>query len=200
MLYQFAGAILISLLHGLIPSHWLPLVAIGKNQHWSKSRIMRITLLAAIAHALSTLLIGTAVAGLGTIMSEKIEWFTHLIPAIIIMLLGVWFIYRHYTHHHFHLDPASKPGKFFLIPILLAMFLSPCLEIEGYFFALSLYGWVWVFLLGAVYFVLTVLSMYFWVLLAYKGALKINAHKWEHNSGIITGVVLILSGIIFLFT
>lgn len=194
---QLSAAILISLLHGLIPSHWLPLVAIGRNQHWSRAQILRLTLMAAIAHALSTLIIGLIVALAGQYMSEKLEWFTHTIPAAILVILGIWFIYRHYTHHHFHLEPEVTKGKKFMWPLLLAMFFSPCMEIEGYFFSLSLSGWKWVFVLGAIYFLLTVLSMYFWVMLAYTGAQKINAHKWEHNSGIITGIVLIVSGLLF---
>lgn len=193
----FSGAIVISLLHGLIPSHWLPLVAIGKNQHWTIGHIIRITLLAATAHALSTLLLGIFVAWLGQYLSSEIEWFTHIIPAGILVALGIFFIYRHYTHHHFHLHPPSPKSRHFLFPLLLAMFLSPCMEIEGYFFSLSLHGWNWVFLLGVIYFVLTIASMFFWVMLAWKGAQRINAHKWEHNSGIITGVVLILSGVLF---
>lgn len=197
MLSQFSAAILISLLHGLIPSHWLPLVAIGKNQQWSQGRVLKITLMAAIAHALSTLIIGLIVAGLGQYMSARLEWFTHWIPASILMLLGIWFIYRHYTHHHFHLDSEATHQSNFMWPVLLAMFLSPCLEIEGYFFSLSLFGWSWVFLLGLIYFILTIISMYFWVMLFYKGAEKINSHKWEHNSGIITGIVLIISGLLF---
>jgi hypothetical protein len=66
---QIGGAIVISLLHGLIPSHWLPLVAIGRNRHWSRAHIMRFTLFAAIAHAGSTVLIGLLVAGLGKYLS-----------------------------------------------------------------------------------------------------------------------------------
>ena len=197
---QLAGALIISLFHGLIPSHWLPLVAIGKNLHWSQGHIMRMTLLAAVAHAGSTILIGLGVAYLGQYLNESMEWFTHIVPAVLMVLLGIWFIYRHYTHHHFHLHASPQNGKHIMWPILLAMFLSPCLEVEGYFLTLGAAGWNWVAALTLSYFALTIISMYFWVYLAYKGAAKINAHKWEHNAGIITGVVLILSGIILLFT
>ncbi|MBS3913175.1 MAG: hypothetical protein KG003_01650 [Bacteroidetes bacterium] len=195
---QIGAAIVISLLHGLIPSHWLPLVAIGKNMHWSRQKLMRTTLFAAVAHALSTVIIGFAVAFLGKYLGEKLEWFTHIIPALILGLLGIWFIYRHYTHHHFHLHAHHKDNDI-ILPVLLAMFLSPCLEIEGYFFSLGVFGFQWVLLLSVVYFVLTVISMYFWVFVAVKGVAKINSHKWEHNSGMITGVVLVISGVLFLF-
>jgi putative Mn2+ efflux pump MntP len=195
---QIGAAVIISLLHGLIPSHWLPLVAIGRNMHWSRQKLMRITLFAAVAHALSTVIIGFAVAFLGKYLGEKLEWFTHIIPALILTALGIWFIYRHYTHHHFHLHAHHK-DKDIILPVLMAMFLSPCLEIEGYFFSLGVFGMKWVLVLSAIYFVLTVISMYFWVFVAVKGVAKINSHKWEHNSGMITGIVLVLSGVLFLF-
>jgi len=196
---QIGGAIIISLLHGLIPSHWLPLVAIGRNRHWSRARIMRFTLFAAIAHAGSTVLIGLLVAGLGKYLSESIEWFTHIIPAVLMVGLGIWFIYRHYTHHHFHMEAQVKE-KNILWPVLLAMFLSPCLEIEGFYLTLGTAGWDWVLLLSVLYFILTVMSMYLWVLITFSGAAKINSHAWEHNAGIITGVILIISGVIMYFS
>jgi nickel/cobalt exporter len=196
---QLGAAILISLLHGLIPSHWLPLVAIGKNLNWSRQYVMRVTLLAAVAHAGSTVIIGFVVAFMGRYLSENLEWFTHTIPAILLCSLGIWFIYRHYTHHHFHLHAHHNNNKNILWPVLLAMFLSPCLEIEGYFFSLGAAGVEWVIVLALAYFVLTVLSMYFWVFVAVKGAARINAHRWEHNAGIITGGILLISGVLFLF-
>lgn len=197
---QLGGAILISLLHGLIPSHWLPLVAIGRNLHWSKAHIIRMTLIAATAHAGSTLIIGFMVAGLGQYLSESIEWFTHIVPAGLMLLLGLWFIYRHYTHHHFHLHTTEVRAKNVMLPIFMAMFLSPCLEIESYFLTLGAAGWIWVFILGVSYFLLTIGSMFIWVMVAYHSSGKINAHKWEHNAGIITGVILILSGIFMFYT
>jgi nickel/cobalt transporter (NicO) family protein len=200
MLSQFIGAILISLLHGLIPSHWLPVVAIGKKQGWNETKVLKVALYAACAHALSTVIIGTFLALMGSYLGSSIEGFARVAPAIILTALGIWFIYRHYTHHHFHLDPHGRQHKNIIWPILLAMFLSPCMEIEGYFFVIGAQKIEWLLLLSAIYFILSVASIFLWVLLAWKGAQRINAHRWEHWSGIITGVVLIASGILFLFT
>ncbi len=197
MLSQFGAAIIISLLHGLIPSHWLPVVAIGKKSGWTENKVLKVAIYAAIAHALSTVIIGIFLALVGGYLGKAIEGFSKTAPAIILIVLGVWFIYRHYTHHHFHLDPHSRQHKSLIWPILVAMFLSPCMEIEGYFFIIGAQGIQWLLLLSAVYFILSVASIFLWVLLAWKGAQKINAHKWEHSSGIITGMVLILSGLLF---
>ncbi|MBL7811462.1 MAG: hypothetical protein JNL57_04485 [Bacteroidetes bacterium] len=198
MWFEFSGAILISLLHGLIPSHWLPVVALGKKHNWSQGRVLRVALLAAVAHSLSTVLIGLAVALFGHYLSSSIEWFTRLAPAILLSGLGLWFIYRHYTHHHFHLQPKSREHSGIVWPLLLAMFLSPCMEIEGYFFLAGTHGWGLLALLSVTYVSLSVASIFLWVYIAWKGATHINAHRWEHSSGILTGIVLLLSGLLFL--
>lgn len=199
MLTQLYGAILISLLHGLIPSHWLPVVAIGKKMKWTEGHVLRVALYAGIAHALSTVVIGVLVALFGNYVGHEIEWFSKYAPAVVLTALGIWFIYRHYTHHHFHLTTDRAPHKSIVWPILLAMFLSPCMEIEGYYFVLGLNGWKWITILSIIYFSISVLSIFTWVFIAWKGAQKINAHRWEHSSGIITGVVLIASGVLFFF-
>jgi putative Mn2+ efflux pump MntP len=122
------------------------------------------------------------------------------IGGIILILLGIWFLYRHYKHHHFHLDPVtSGTHKWVFGAILLSMFLSPCMEIVGYFFTLAPSGFPTIVSLILVYAISTWISILTGVFIGYHGMKKLDAHKWEHNSGIITSAVIILSGIILLF-
>ena len=79
------------------------------------------------------------------------------------------------------------------------MFLSPCFEIEAYFLAAGAEGLLFVILLAALYTIITVSGMVVWVRLAFKGMQKMNWHALEHNAGVITGITLILSGIISFF-
>lgn len=197
---QFAGAILISLLHGLIPSHWLPVVAIGRKYGWTQGKVLQVAIWAALAHSFSTVIIGLIAALLGKMLGSSIEAFSQSIPAIILIILGIWFIWRHYTHHHFHLEPHARNQQNLIWPILTAMFLSPCMEIEGYFFVAGTAGMKWFWLMALVYIGLSVLSIFLWVFLAWKGTSRINSHRWEHSSGIITGFVLVLSGLLFWIT
>lgn len=159
---------------------------------------MAVTVQAAAAHALSTIIVGILVALLGKYLSDSFEKIGKIVPAAVLTILGIWFIYRHYTHHHFHLHPEKEKNSGILWPILIAMFLSPCLEIEGFFFSLAMHGWKWVVLLSVLYFITTVSSMYLWVFLAFHGLKRIDTHKWVHASGIITGIVLVISGLLFL--
>jgi len=49
------------------------------------------------------------------------------------------------------------------------------------------------------YSIITIAGMLIWIRIVYKGLLKLNWHKWEHNAGIITGLVLIITGIVSFF-
>ena len=196
------GSLIISLLHAIIPSHWLPVLAIGRKENWTLNEVTRVTFVSAIAHGLSTVILGLALGYIGASMADKLESFTHLVAPIILIVLGVVFIYRHHTHKHFHIDndiKKKKSKRSIIIALVLAMFLSPCMEIEAYFLlAGSQESWL-IWFIAALYLVITTVGMITLVRFAYKGVLKMNWHKLEHNAGIITGVTLVVTGILAFF-
>jgi hypothetical protein len=83
-----------------------------------------------------------------------------------------------------------------MFTVLLTMFLSPCLEIEALFVSAGAIGWEIVLIIALVYLVVTTLGMVLWMRLALHGLKRINAHQIEHNAGLISGLVLILTGVI----
>jgi nickel/cobalt transporter (NicO) family protein len=197
------GSLFISLLHALIPNHWLPVLAIGKKEGWNLAETSRITFLAGISHVISTVLIGILLGLIGGELTTHITNFTRVIGPAILVLIGIYFLRQHYIHHHFHLqqNQINKKGKGSIImALVIAMFLSPCLEIEAYFLLAGARGWVFLVWIALMYSVISISGMLIWVRIVYKGLLKLNWHKWEHNAGIITGLVLITTGIISFFT
>jgi nickel/cobalt transporter (NicO) family protein len=50
-----------------------------------------------------------------------------------------------------------------------------------------------------VYGLTTVLGMVVWMTIALKGLERYNWHRIEHNAGLITGVLLMAVGLVFLF-
>jgi putative Mn2+ efflux pump MntP len=120
------GTLTLSILHAVIPSHWLPLVAIGRRENWTPYKVMRITVLAAGGHILSTLLIGAMIGLLGWQLAAWVNHFTHIHAPSILVILGIFFIYRHHKHKHFHIDEPS--GKFtdkqIIFTLVATMFLS----------------------------------------------------------------------------
>ena len=196
------GALIISLLHAVIPNHWLPVLAIGRKDNWSLQEITRVTFISGLAHALSTIVIGIILSLLGLQLANKIEYFTHFIAPAILILLGIFFIYQHHRHQHFHLHntpSAILPKNKIISALVIAMFFSPCMEIEAYFLLAGSYGLWAVCLIALLYLFISVTGMVLWVRLAYKGVLKLNWHTLEHNAGIITGCTLITTGVISFF-
>ncbi len=196
------GSLLISLLHAVIPNHWLPVLAIGRKEGWSLAETTRITFIAGMAHVISTVIIGLLLAMIGGELTEHMEDFTRIIGPCILILIGLYFVRQHYTHHHFHLKKEQiekKTKSSIIMALVIAMFLSPCMEIEAYFLLAGTRGWYVLATIAAMYSIITIAGMLIWVRIVYKGLLKLNWHKWEHNAGIITGLVLIITGIISFF-
>jgi len=196
------GSFLISLLHALIPSHWLPVLAIGRREQWDLKETVRVTFISGLAHVLSTVIIGILLGIIGKELTQRIENFTHIIAPSILILIGFYFIRQHYVHHHFHLQNekiVGKPKNKIIGALILAMFLSPCLEIEAYFLLAGTKGWWMLGAIALMYSIVSITGMILWIRLAYKGLIKLNWHKWEHNAGLISGGVLILTGILSFF-
>jgi len=197
MVTLIAGSLVLSVLHALIPNHWLPVLAISRKENWSISQTTYVTFISGLSHALSTVLIGIAIGLLGVTLAEYIESFTHLIAPLVLISLGCFYVYQHYRHKHFHLHGQPKPlsQNQIITGLVIAMFFSPCFEIEAYFLMAGAHGWPNVVLLATLYTIVTVLGMVIWIRIAFKGLVKLNWHALEHNAGIITGVTLIITGI-----
>ena len=105
------GSLLLSLLHGIIPNHWLPVLAIGRRENWSLSKVMEVTFISGLAHAVSTVIIGVIMALLGLQLSKTIENFTHWVAPSVLIIIGLFFIYQHYRHKHFHLHHTPEGGR-----------------------------------------------------------------------------------------
>ncbi len=197
MIALLAGTALLSVFHALIPSHWLPVIAVARREHWATRQTLSVTLLAGAAHVLSTVLLGAIFAAIGGTLAKQAEGLTALFAPVILTGMGLFYIYQHYYHHHFHLH-QQRTHWGLVASLALAMFLSPCLEIEGFFLVAGQFGWSFVALLALVYGLVTVAGMVLWVWLALHGLHRLNWHRWEHNAGIITGVTLIASGLLML--
>ncbi len=90
------GSLIISLLHAVIPNHWLPVIAIGRKEQWTITEITKVTFSCALAHGISTILIGVALGFLGAKLDDNITHFTNIIAPVILISIGLIFIYRHH--------------------------------------------------------------------------------------------------------
>ena len=196
------GSLIISLLHAVIPNHWLPVIAIGRKENWTTREVTEVTLICAVAHGISTVIIGIMLGLVGAKLNHSLTYFTNITAPLILVLLGLLFIYRHHRHKHFHIDGDVKMKKSktaIISALVIAMFLSPCMEIEVYFLLAGTQTTWFVWLIAVLYLVITTTGMVLFVRFAYKGFLKLNWHSLEHNAGVITGLTLVATGIATFF-
>lgn len=198
MLNLLTGSLLISILHAFLPNHWLPVLAISKKEKWDLNQTTRVTFIAGLAHASSTALLGILLAFIGAELSTLIQNFTLYIAPGILISIGLFYIYQHSRHHHFHLHghPETQSHQKIVFALAASMFLSPCFEIEAYFLMAGTISWSLVTIMAVLYLLVTVTGMVVWVRIAQKGLTKLNWHSLEHNAGIITGITLVVSGIL----
>lgn len=197
------GTLTISVLHALIPSHWIPILAFEKKFSWSRQQTLRITIISALAHALSTVILGIVIGLLSFKVSKRYEELSAIIFSVLLVILGLIFIIRHHKHNHFHLHNEGELQQLsstkIITVLVTGMFLSPCLEIEGYFILAGSAGIEYIFLVSLIYILISVLGILVWLSFAKQILKRINAHKIEHNAGLISGIVLILTGVLNYF-
>ena len=202
----FIGSLILSLIHALIPHHWIPIIAISRTEKWNMRESMYATFITGLSHMISTIVIGIIVGFAGMKLSESYSEITHIAAPSILLLIGVIYlildIRQGHHHHHTEIDDTLQNRKSktaILSSLSLAMFLAPCVEIEAYYFQAANFGWPGIFTVSGVYLVMTLLFMSLLVYFGLKGVNKLKLTYFEHHSKRITGAVLILLGIIAYF-
>jgi nickel/cobalt exporter len=202
----FIGSLALSVIHGLIPNHWIPLIAISKSEKWTTRETLFATFFTGISHMASTILLGVIVGFAGIKLSQGYEFIAEIAAPAALILIGIVYILidlKAKHHHHFELNAQTIKNKksktAILISLCLAMFLSPCIEIEAFYFQAGTLGWLGILIVSLVYLVVTLTVMLTLVYLGLQGINKFNSHFLEHHEKRITGSVLILLGIIAYF-
>lgn len=200
------GSVTLSVVHAAIPNHWIPLVAVGRREGWSRAEAAFGAAVTGLAHTTSTILIGIAVGLVGREIAERYEPHLVWVAPLVLAAFGIYYLIRGISgEHHHHHAPASDDGSsrsrwVLLGGLALAMFFSPCLEIEAYFFLAGSLGWVGIALVSIVYLTVTVACMTGLVLAGYAGAERFRWQLLEHHEGVVTGVLLLalaaLAGVI----
>jgi putative Mn2+ efflux pump MntP len=204
----FIGSLALSIIHASIPNHWIPLLAIGKTEKWTLKETLSATLITGFSHTLSTILIGIIVGLIGIELSSKYNFVIDYVAPFILIVLGIIYIildFRSVNDFH-HTDPenrqtqtSTKSRISLLVSLSVAMFLTPCVEIEAYYFQAGMTGWAGIFIVSVVYTFTTVLLMCLFVYAGFKGTKQLKLHFLEHHEKLITGIVLTGLGILTFF-
>lgn len=205
MMQLVVGSFLLSLVHALIPNHWIPIVLIGRAEQWTKQQVLLITSLAGLAHASSTILLGVLIGMLGLELASEYQIISTAIAPLLLVFMGLVYFgmdYRKSRHNHLP-DKRKLAGKStaaIVATLFVAMFFSPCLEIEAYYFNAGTYGWRGILLISIIYLIVSVSGMLLLVSVGFKGLKHFNLQFLERHEKKITGSFLILLGFIAYYT
>lgn len=198
-----AGTILLAIIHALIPNHWLPLVAVAKAEKWKQKEVTLITFFAALAHVLGTVALGIILGKIGKELQETYGQAIYMASSVLLIVFGLIYYTVNLPHHHHSTqeDVAQykrSRGRWILIFIVM-MFLSPCLEVESLFLSAGAYGMGLVITLSVIYAIVSISGIMLLVNMGYKGVQFLSGDFIEHNEKKISGIVLILVGIVSFF-
>jgi hypothetical protein len=189
------ATILLALIHGSIPNHWLPFIALSRAEKWSTKKLIMIISIGAIFHSLSTAILGFFISYFGYYISS-ISQLEKILPTFFMVFLGmIYLIIDHQEHYNDPLKKKSINPIFSVILLYLGMFFSPCLEIEAIYFSVGRYGLTSFVLISLIYTIITLVSMLTFSYLAYKGLLKYFPKILEKYAKRMIGLVLIILGI-----
>lgn len=204
MIHLFIGSLLLSIIHALIPNHWVPLVLISRAERWSNREVIAVSAITAFSHTISTIVLGIVIGLIGFRLSGSYETFASIVAPLVLIFMGLIYFSVDAGHtHHEHLPGknrmAAKSKAAIVVTLSTAMFFSPCLEIETYYFTAGLLGWTGIFVVSAVYLVVTVFAIVLLVSLGCHGIERFKWHFLEHHEKKVTGTVLIVLGILAFF-
>ena len=203
MFSVIAGTILLAMVHALIPNHWLPLVAVARAEQWKIKDVTVITLISALAHVLGTVALGLVLGFIGKELREEYGHAISVASSILLIVFGLIYYTVNLPHHHHSsskdVAQYKRSKRRWVMIFIVMMFLSPCLEVESLFLTAGAYGMGLVSLLSVIYAIVSISGILLLVTLGFKGVNLLSAHFIEHNEKRISGVVLIVVGIISFF-
>lgn len=92
-----------ALLHTLIPDHWLPFVLVGRARGWSTTVVAMASGLAAVVHALLSILLGVVALWIGFATMDAVGKTLEHVGAVLLILFGLGYAFWAWRKGgHFH--------------------------------------------------------------------------------------------------
>lgn len=194
---------MLALVHALIPNHWLPLVAVARAEKWTAKQLNTIAVFAASGHVLGTVALGIVLGKIGDTLADEYGRVIHVIAPVLLIIFGLIYFTVNLPHHHHHgkedVDQYKRSHTRWILIFVVMMFLSPCLEVESLFLSAGAFGMSLVITMAVLYAVISISGILLLVNLGARGVKLLPADFVEHNEKRISGIVLILVGIITFF-
>lgn len=195
-------AALVSLVHGVLPNHWLPFVLVGRAQGWTTRTMLSVLIAAGVAHTAVSGALALAMLVAGVAVRDLLQPVAHILPGLILAGSGALFLVldRLPGHHHHHdLHEAHHAGisdTTAAVTLILALALSPCEAMIPVFLSavprgdpLLLSGMV--VLSGTA----TVSAMVVFALMTWRGVRRLDFGRYAHLERSLIGALLLILGL-----
>jgi nickel/cobalt transporter (NicO) family protein len=214
----------VAFFHAAIPTHWLPFVAAGRAQHWSRAKTLAVTALAGTGHVLATAVLGLLLTIFGVAVNAQAgAWFPRIAGALLIAL-GVYFIWRqlsgavhshthpadhhgHGDHHrhagvHSHANEASlnrRSDRATIGSLFALLTFSPCEAFLPIYVSGIRFGWSGFCVLTLILSVATVAGMLFFTSLTLAGIRNLRFGWLERHESGVMGTLLLAIGVLVIW-
>jgi nickel/cobalt transporter (NicO) family protein len=217
------AAVVVAVLHSLLPDHWVPLAIVARTQRWSLWRVGRVTFLASLGHVVTSLVLGGILALIGLQFQKEFETQQGHIIGVVLILTGIIFLiwglvgngphgHTHegshdhdddhdHDHDHPHNDEKAvkeqtKAKGLAAIIVPFGVAASPDLTILPVALAASAVGTGAVVVVLSVFAVVTIVTFVGLTVIATLAGYQIKGKWLENNANTITSLVLIAIGIV----
>jgi len=192
------SALTISVLHAILPDHWLTFVLVGSAQRWSKRKIIRLVFLAGGGHVLLTTMLGLVIASIAKGLLPFLGYFETYVTSVVLIILGFIYIALGVAHRGDH-HKSGLSDKATETSLFLMLTLSPCEAMIPVFFAASTLGWDSLLIMSVVATLGTISGMVILTYLGLEGYRRIHFPWLEKNERTAIGVILLVLGVFTLF-
>ena len=217
------AAVVVAILHSLLPDHWVPLAIVARTQRWSLLRVGRVTFLASLGHVVTSLILGGILALIGLQFQKEFETQQGHIIGVVLLLTGIIFLiwgmvghgphrhqhgeghtddhghdHDHYDHTHDETPVKERSGAKRLAAIVVpfGVAASPDFTILPVALAASAIGKGAIIAVLAVFAVVTIVTFVGLTVIATIAGYQIKGKWLETNANTITSLVLIVIGIV----
>jgi hypothetical protein len=197
------AAVSVAFFHALAPDHWVPFVALAKGSRWRMKKLGWVTLLAGIAHVLSSLLLGLIGlwAGLAIHHLQGAEAWRGSVGIWLLVGFGTAYAlwgFKHAQHHHPHVtvqEVAKTYARKRLWMLFAIMIFGPCEPLIPLMFMASQQSMAAVWAVSGVFSVVTVAMVVGQSLLSFAGVRLVKAPWMERYAHALAGLVIVLTAL-----
>ena len=191
--------VVVSFVHTVLPAHWAPFVVAARARRWDTPALLTVAMAGALAHTLSTAVIGALAVAVGLAASTRFGALFEVVAGAGLLLIGAGLVVQAVRAGHTHSrSPDTRPGQTDLAAatgLIVLMLVSPCEVALPVYLSAARFGWTGFYVLTAGVAVGTASGMLLAVLIARAGLKRFNAHRWERYEGVTLGAALLLLGV-----